>query len=157
MSTYTVRRLYFDDAHPSHNAVIATGLTLEQAQAHCASNDTRGPVLANGCAEWFDAYDAATPRDHTPEATYRRDVYDVATLFKWGGGPYVDVMPLGQAVEVINVWDHVTDRPTIDETTLRAVCDEWVDELDRRDWRHGYCHHLVPCDCANCRRKWYAK
>ena len=45
--TYTVRRFYRDD-RPAET--IATGLTLQQAQAHCQRADTRGP-------DWFDGYD----------------------------------------------------------------------------------------------------
>jgi len=56
--TYRIVRLYFDDNHPEHRTVIATGLTLDEAQAHCQDPATRGPDLpdTNGCPEWFDAY-----------------------------------------------------------------------------------------------------
>lgn len=33
-----------------HNSLIDHGLTLEQAQAHCQRDDTRGET-------WFDGYD----------------------------------------------------------------------------------------------------
>lgn len=38
--TYKIVRKYMDDSHPDHNKVIATGLTLAEAQEHCSSDDT---------------------------------------------------------------------------------------------------------------------
>lgn len=48
--TYLVRRFYANDAHPGHREVIKTGLSLEDAQAHCQRDDTHGDG-------WFDGYD----------------------------------------------------------------------------------------------------
>lgn len=50
-ATYYIRRFY-QDGRPSK--LIAEGLTLEEAQAHCQSEDTHGPG-------WFDGYDDASP------------------------------------------------------------------------------------------------
>lgn len=44
--TYKVVRFY-QDGRP--NRTIKTGLTLEEAQAHCQRDDTHGP-------DWFDGY-----------------------------------------------------------------------------------------------------
>lgn len=49
MTTYKVIRFYKD--HMRDKKVIMTGLTLEQAQAHCKREDTRGD-------DWFDGYEA---------------------------------------------------------------------------------------------------
>lgn len=49
MTTYKVIRFYKD--HMRDSKVILTGLTLEQAQAHCNREDTRGD-------DWFDGYEA---------------------------------------------------------------------------------------------------
>lgn len=45
--SYKIIRFYQDN-RPSK--VVKTGLTLEEAQAHCQSDDTHGPG-------WFDGYD----------------------------------------------------------------------------------------------------
>lgn len=91
--------------------------------------------------------------DHEP-LTWRQDVYGVPTLFRYEGGSYVDVCPLGEPVHAINVWDHAKGRSTVrSRKELRAVCLEWMEDLDRRDWRHGYCWQLMPCDCPACRRR----
>jgi hypothetical protein len=47
---YSIIRLYKDGNHPDHNKIIATGLTLEEAQKHCNDPST--------CEEnvWFDGY-----------------------------------------------------------------------------------------------------
>lgn len=47
METYRIIRFYADD-RPSE--VIDTGLTLDEAQAHCRREDTHGDG-------WFDGYD----------------------------------------------------------------------------------------------------
>lgn len=44
--TYKIVRFHKD----GENEVIATGLTLEEAQEHCRRDDTRGD-------DWFDGYD----------------------------------------------------------------------------------------------------
>ena len=46
--TYKVIRFYQDIDRPAK--VIMTGLTLDQAQAHCQREDTRGDG-------WFDGYE----------------------------------------------------------------------------------------------------
>jgi len=49
--TYRIVRMYRDDDHPDHLKVIRTGLTLEEAQEHCRSEDTREAGV------WFDGYE----------------------------------------------------------------------------------------------------
>lgn len=44
-TTYKIIRFHFDD----DSEVIKTGLTLEEAQAHCRREDTHGEG-------WFDGY-----------------------------------------------------------------------------------------------------
>ena len=46
---YKIIRFYRDD-FPSHRKTIKRGLTLEQAQEHCRSEETHGE-------NWFDGYD----------------------------------------------------------------------------------------------------
>lgn len=48
--TYKIVRFMFDEGHPDHRKIIATGLTLEEAQEHCNSDDTHGDG-------WFDGYE----------------------------------------------------------------------------------------------------
>jgi hypothetical protein len=51
MPTYEIIRS-FGPGHPdrpNESEVIETGLTLDQAQEHCESEDTHGP-------QWFDGY-----------------------------------------------------------------------------------------------------
>jgi hypothetical protein len=48
MNTYKVVRFYKDAMRDKK--VILTGLTLEDAQAHCKREDTRGD-------DWFDGYE----------------------------------------------------------------------------------------------------
>lgn len=50
--TYRIVRMYRDDDRPART--IKRGLTLEQAQAHCRRDDTRGEG-------WFDGYDDDGP------------------------------------------------------------------------------------------------
>jgi hypothetical protein len=45
-ATYKIIRMRFR----GNNTVIKTGLTLEEAQAHCSRDDTRGEG-------WFDGYE----------------------------------------------------------------------------------------------------
>jgi hypothetical protein len=47
--TYRIVRKYREN-HPDHNKVIDTGLTLEQAQAHCNDPATSEKGV------WFDCY-----------------------------------------------------------------------------------------------------
>ncbi len=49
--SYQIRRFYADSNHPDHHKVIATGLTLEEAQNHCNSPATHEEGV------WFDGYD----------------------------------------------------------------------------------------------------
>jgi hypothetical protein len=42
MATYKIVCKHFDMSHPDHNKRIASGLTLEQAQACCSSERTHG-------------------------------------------------------------------------------------------------------------------
>jgi hypothetical protein len=49
--TYRIIRFHFDTDHPDHHRVIASGLTLAEAQAHCQRDDTQGEG-------WFDGYNA---------------------------------------------------------------------------------------------------
>ncbi len=58
MDTYKVVRMYFDDAIT--NRVIKTGLTLEEAQAHCQRDDTSsssGGIDPRTDQPWFDGYE----------------------------------------------------------------------------------------------------
>jgi hypothetical protein len=55
MSTYKIVRKY-KDSHPDHNKVIARGLTLEEAQAHCNDLKTEEKGV------WFDCYYEEGPR-----------------------------------------------------------------------------------------------
>lgn len=55
--TYRVRRFHFDSSNPQHHKVIATGLTLEEAQAHCQDENTHERDPETGNVIWFDGYD----------------------------------------------------------------------------------------------------
>lgn len=63
MSTYRIVRMFFEDKYP--NRVIRTGLTLEQAQAHCkdpntssrTATDQAGVALTQRVGPWFDGYE----------------------------------------------------------------------------------------------------
>ena len=50
--------------------------------------------------------------------------------FVWQGGPYIDVClnvrGAWHAVEVINVWNSATDRPTIDAADFRETCRDFL-------------------------------
>lgn len=50
METYCIVRMYRED-HPDHGKIIRRGLTLEEAQEHCRSEDTHEPGV------WFDGYE----------------------------------------------------------------------------------------------------
>ncbi|HEY7030712.1 MAG TPA: hypothetical protein VH482_05250 [Thermomicrobiales bacterium] len=52
-TTYAIIRFRFQ----GENEVLVRGLTLEQAQAHCQRDDTRGGSTDDGTA-WFDGYEA---------------------------------------------------------------------------------------------------
>ena len=49
MNTYSIVRFYAPGQHKS-NRVMLTGLSLEEAQAHCKDPSTRK------AGEWFDGY-----------------------------------------------------------------------------------------------------
>jgi hypothetical protein len=51
MTTYKIIRFCQDLDDPRHGQVIDTGLTLEEAQAHCYDPATSGD-------DWFDGYTA---------------------------------------------------------------------------------------------------
>lgn len=53
--TYQIRRFCQNSNHDDHHRVIATGLTLEEAQAHCQDEATHGEDAERG--KWFDGYD----------------------------------------------------------------------------------------------------
>lgn len=55
MPTYKIIRFRFQ----GENEVIATGLTLAEAQAHCNDESTHGGDTEDGTA-WFDGYEAET-------------------------------------------------------------------------------------------------
>lgn len=48
--TYKIVRFTQDESDPRNREVLATGLTLKEAQAHCEREDTHGEG-------WFDGYD----------------------------------------------------------------------------------------------------
>jgi hypothetical protein len=60
--TYKIVRCFAD--RNKHNVVLKTGLTLEQAQAHCNDPETSSTAATNRAAvrrtrdhgAWFDAY-----------------------------------------------------------------------------------------------------
>jgi hypothetical protein len=52
--TYKIMRFY-EDGRPAR--VIMSGLSLEQAQAHCSDPKTH-KVHKDGSVEWFDGYTA---------------------------------------------------------------------------------------------------
>lgn len=53
---YDIVRMYYND-RPSE--IVRRGLTLDEAQAHCRRDDTRGGSVEDGSA-WFDEYRDAT-------------------------------------------------------------------------------------------------
>lgn len=48
--TYRIVRKYRDMNHPDHNKEIASGLTLQEAKAHCQDPDTHEKGV------WFDVF-----------------------------------------------------------------------------------------------------
>ncbi len=48
-ATYSIVRFYRDD-FPTPSKIVKRGLTLDEAQAHCRRDDTRGDG-------WFDGYE----------------------------------------------------------------------------------------------------
>ena len=62
VSTYKVQRLYFRDANARRT--IKTGLTLEEAQAHCSDPETSSSTCTKAAnvrrtqqrGPWFDSY-----------------------------------------------------------------------------------------------------
>jgi hypothetical protein len=60
---YTITRLYFKGGR----RVVARGLTLEQAQAHCSNPETSSSTATSAAAKrrtarkgpWFDSYSEA--------------------------------------------------------------------------------------------------
>lgn len=54
MSTYKIVRFYAPHRN-RENETVETGLTLEEAQAHCNREDTHEK------GEWFDGYTEETP------------------------------------------------------------------------------------------------
>lgn len=53
--THRVVRFCFDECSPDHRRVIASGLTLAEAQEHCNDESTHG-TDTNG-NPWFDGYE----------------------------------------------------------------------------------------------------
>lgn len=59
---YKIERLYFN--RPGHRRTIDTGLTLEQAQAHCKDPETSSRTCTSAAGKrrtrehgpWFDCY-----------------------------------------------------------------------------------------------------
>lgn len=139
---YQIVRQHFDQSHRDHLKIIRSGLSLEQARAHCRRDDTR-EISESGLVIWFDGYEREQPM-----LTHRATVYEIATLFRWQGGIYIDVMPLGHCVDVINV----EGKRIGSRRDLERICEAYIEQLDRLDWRHGYCAGLVACDCSRCLR-----
>lgn len=52
MTTYNIVRIYYPGLN-RETEVVRTGLTLEEAQAHCRREDTREEGV------WFDGYEQA--------------------------------------------------------------------------------------------------
>lgn len=77
--------------------------------------------------------------------TIRRSVHGVPTVFVWHGGQYVDVRPLGQAVDVINVWHGDTDEPDGPRTLayLRREVNQYVRRMPAREWLDEYCYAIT--------------
>ena len=48
--TYRIVRKYKDDSHPDNNKEIETGLTREEARAHCKDPDSKEDDV------WFDCF-----------------------------------------------------------------------------------------------------
>ena len=63
MSTYRIVRMYFSDDYASE--IIESGVTLEQAQAHCTDPETSSSTATGEAAvaltaargPWFDGYE----------------------------------------------------------------------------------------------------
>lgn len=51
-------------------------------------------------------------------------------VFEWHGGPYIDIVVDGSAVDVINVWDYAKDQPFIPVTleAFEEVIDKYLAE-----------------------------
>ena len=64
MSTYKIVRNYFDSESAPHRRVRKSGLTLEEAQAHCRNPETSSRTATGAKATahtrahgpWFDGY-----------------------------------------------------------------------------------------------------
>ncbi len=52
MTTYKIVRSFHPAVGPVEDETVATGLTLEEARAHCKDPGTRNPGI------WFDNYTA---------------------------------------------------------------------------------------------------
>lgn len=67
--------------------------------------------------------------------TYEHE--ETGVYFVWHGGEYIDVHPYkgGDALEVINVWDHANDTPRIPRTlaAFQQECDEFLTEEEEDD------------------------
>lgn len=88
-----------------------------------------------------------------PPLTYRANVWGIPTLFVWHGGA-IEVCPLGEAVNALDVWDYGRDRPGLStEIEFRQVCRDWIRALDEHEWLAHYCRGLVKCSCRTCRRR----
>jgi len=159
---YQIVRQYWDESHTDHLKIVRTGLSKELAQEHCGRSDTR-EISGDGLTVWFDGYEPQTPM-----LTYRATVHEIPTLFKFTGGCYIDVMPLGECVDAINI----QGRSMRNEADLKRECEAFIAELSPRDWLGGHCWHLIqgasvrwqrprapcptcrrdPCDCVSRRR-----
>lgn len=61
---YHITRYYFNFNHPGMKRIIARGLTLEEAQAHCRDPETSSSTATTPAAKritrrmgpWFDGY-----------------------------------------------------------------------------------------------------
>jgi len=62
MSTYKIIRFYQE----RDSEIIATGLTLDEAQAHCRRDDTHGDG-------WFDGYEDGDGNTRITTSGYRGD------------------------------------------------------------------------------------
>lgn len=71
--------------------------------------------------------------------TIRTKKNEISLVFKWSGGPYIDVSEPGRtAMEVINVWNYERGEAEIAFTqkNLSAKVTEWINEYGKEELTH---------------------